>query len=118
MTCEHDNCYTCPYPDCISGKGPKEKPVKKKPGRKKLPREELLEHHRQYARQYYNAHKEKYREYYMKYSSRKTQSKPLASRYIWVTDGKINKAISPDNYEDWKNKGWRRGRTANWRKDK
>ena len=33
-TCNHDNCYTCPYPDCISNV--EVEPERKKPGRKKL----------------------------------------------------------------------------------
>lgn len=38
MKCEHDDCYTCPYKDCISDV--EVEPERKKRGRKKLPPEE------------------------------------------------------------------------------
>lgn len=25
MKCEHDDCFTCPYPDCIKGEEPRKK---------------------------------------------------------------------------------------------
>lgn len=38
MKCEHNNCLTCPYPDCISDV--EVEPERKKRGRKKLSPEE------------------------------------------------------------------------------
>lgn len=34
MKCTHDNCYTCPYEDCISDV--EVEPERKRPGRKRL----------------------------------------------------------------------------------
>ncbi len=53
MKCEHDNCLTCPYPDCISEKGPR-----KKPGRKALPPEIKQAHRKAYCKKYYAEHRE------------------------------------------------------------
>lgn len=38
MKCEHNDCFTCPYDDCISNV--EVEPDRKKPGRKKLTPEE------------------------------------------------------------------------------
>lgn len=51
--CLHDDCFTCPYPDCISAKGPsrhspKEGPVDAKRKRKS-----------EYDKLYYQVHREK-----------------------------------------------------------
>lgn len=66
MACEHDDCMTCPYPDCISKTGPKNR-VKKKPGRKKMDPEEVRKHRLAYQRRYYQEHKEKYKAYMLDY---------------------------------------------------
>ena len=55
MACEHSDCFTCPYDDCISDIGPMEQ--RKKPGRKKLPPEELRKHRLAYNRKYNAEHK-------------------------------------------------------------
>ena len=68
MACEHDDCLTCPYPDCISSKGPKSaKKVKKKPGRKKMDPEVVHQNRLTYQRKYYADRKEKYQEYMRNY---------------------------------------------------
>lgn len=118
MSCQHNDCLTCPYPDCISETGPGVRPMgKKKPGRKKMDAKVVHQHRLNYQRKYYKEHPEQYREYYRKYTHEKTLNKPLTGRYIWVTDGKTNKAIPPKDYSTWQEKGWWRGRTVNWRKD-
>ncbi len=57
MACEHDDCMTCPYPDCISKRGPRKKP-RKKPGRKALPPEIKQAHRKAYDKKYYAEHRE------------------------------------------------------------
>lgn len=64
MVCEHNDCFTCPYPECIGKKDPGEK---KKPGRKKMNPEEVKKHRLAYQRKYYQEHKEKYKEYMINY---------------------------------------------------
>lgn len=54
MACLHDDCFSCPYPDCIS----KDEPKKKKPGRKKLPPEVVHQHRIEYQRRYNEEHRE------------------------------------------------------------
>lgn len=63
MICTHNDCFTCPYGDCISNKEP-EKPKAKK-GRKKMPPEEKSQRKKLKCKEYYEQHKEKYREYYL-----------------------------------------------------
>lgn len=55
MKCTHEDCFTCPYDDCISDKSP----VSKKRGRKKLPPEVVRQHRLAYQRKYNKEHKEK-----------------------------------------------------------
>lgn len=64
MACLHNDCFTCPYPECISDKDPGEK---KKPGRKKMNPEEKRKRKNAYAREYYQNHKEYYKEYMIDY---------------------------------------------------
>lgn len=64
--CEHTDCFTCPYGECISNK----EPVKKKPGRKKIPLEEKRRHRNAYDAKYREEHRT---ELYDKYL-RKTES--------------------------------------------
>lgn len=63
MACEHDDCYTCPYPDCIS----KKEPEKKKPGRKRIDPALKRQHKLEYQRRYNKEHKEKINEFMKKY---------------------------------------------------
>lgn len=127
MKCEHDNCLTCPYPDCISEKGPINTP-RKKPGRKKIDPEVKKQNARRYQRQYYEEHTEecnaasrkyykenteKCREYQRNYRNRirGTLGKPLFN--IWITDGIKNKRIKEEQYLEYEKLGWKRGRTLN-----
>ena len=41
--CTHNDCFTCPYEDCISSKDP----GKKRPGRKRLPPEVRKRHRKE-----------------------------------------------------------------------
>jgi len=67
--CEHDNCFTCPYPDCIS----KTEPKKRKKGRKKLPPEERQKRRRLRNKIYYAKHREERHEEYMQKSEGKVK---------------------------------------------
>lgn len=61
--CKHDDCFTCPYADCISDR----KAEPKKRGRKKLDPEELRQRRNARARHYHETHKEEHRAYMRKY---------------------------------------------------
>ena len=126
MKCEHDNCLTCPYPDCISEKGPVNK-TKKKPGRKKIDPEvkrqnanrwqkdyyqQTKEERLKYCHKYYREHAEEIRQKQKEYRDKKRGYKgPLAN--IWITNGKENKRIKEKDFEQWQVKGWTRGRILN-----
>lgn len=58
-SCEHDDCFTCPYPDCISSRDPK----KRKAGRKRLDPEEKKRRIREAQKRFYYKHREKINEY-------------------------------------------------------
>lgn len=51
MICNHNDCFTCPYEDCISKV--EVEPERKKRGRKKLPPEEKAKHRQAYNKKYY-----------------------------------------------------------------
>ena len=67
MACEHDDCFTCPYKDCINKAEPKIEKVKKKPGRKKMNPEVVKQHRLEYQRKYNKEHKEKIYAYMKEY---------------------------------------------------
>lgn len=74
--CEHKDCFTCPYPDCISNK----EPVKRKRGRKRLAPEEKRRHRREQQRNYVDRHREQVNESQREYYKRKkAQSKQQAT---------------------------------------
>lgn len=50
MSCLHDDCFTCPYSDCVSDKGPY--------NRRTLPVDAKLSKS-EYDKRYYQAHREK-----------------------------------------------------------
>lgn len=52
--CNHDDCFTCPYPDCIGER----KAAPNKRGRKPISAEEKAKRKSAYAKQYYQEHKE------------------------------------------------------------
>lgn len=61
MKCTHDNCYTCPYSDCISDV--EVEPERKKRGRKRLPPEEKarrksIARHERYLRERDKCHEQ------------------------------------------------------------
>lgn len=62
-TCQHTDCFTCPYKDCISNKPP----VKGKKGRKKMDPELRAKHKKAWQQEYYKRNKEKQKEYYKAY---------------------------------------------------
>ena len=79
--CEHDNCETCPYADCISDIGPRVK-EKKKPGRKKIDPELKRQRALAWQREYYQKHKDKYHKYYQEYyQENKEHVKRVQSEY-------------------------------------
>ncbi len=69
--CQPSDCDNCPYTDCIGT-------IRKKPGRKKLPPDVLLEHRRTYSRNWYYEHRDeqliKKREKYQKLKDEKKNS--------------------------------------------
>ena len=62
MECTHNDCFTCPYEDCISDV--EVEPDRKKRGRKKLPPEERLRRKHLRHQKYYETHKEIWRKKY------------------------------------------------------
>ena len=52
--CQPTDCDTCPYPDCIGT-------IRKKPGRKSLPKEVVHQHRLEYNRRYREEHREELR---------------------------------------------------------
>lgn len=69
MKCGHDDCFTCPYLDCIldDNKRPKKIPPKVK-GRKRTEEEKKAIHqkwvdeHKEYLREYHREYKRKHKE--------------------------------------------------------
>lgn len=127
MKCEHTNCMTCPYPDCISANhGPANQP-KKKPGRKKLPPLEKKQRKQRYQHDYYEKHKKEkaayakkyyaeHREELIEYSRNYAETHQAVSHRrrrlsIWVTDGVKSIRIKPEKYDEYIAKGWKKGRT-------
>ena len=124
MKCEHDNCLTCPYPDCISDVGPINR-VRKKPGRKRMDPEEKKRRAKIYQAEYYKSHIPQHRLSTQKYYKKKRDEilekqreyrekmglvtgKRITS--IWVHNGTISKRVSVDEYEKYLQNGWVRGR--------
>lgn len=68
MKCTHDDCFTCPYTDCISANG---NALASKPGRKPLSAEEKAKRRKCYNQTYNKKHREQNHERYM----RKTEGK-------------------------------------------
>ena len=74
MSCLHDDCFTCPYADCISETEPKTK-KKSNRGRKAIPVD--VKHRRkiEYDRKFYQAHREQKLAYAKKrYEERKKEN--------------------------------------------
>lgn len=67
MKCTHDDCFTCPYADCISQYGN----TQSKRGRKPLSAEEKAKRRKAYNKTYNKKHREQNHERYM----RKTEGK-------------------------------------------
>ena len=122
MKCNHTDCCTCPYPECISEKGPK----KKSKGRKKLDSEVRKQRARDYQKVYYAEHREECALYAQKYYEKNKDSilekqrqkqlklnggKRVRELTIWVTNGVDSKRIKEEQYEEYVAKGYRKGRT-------
>lgn len=86
--CNHNDCFTCPYDDCIIGdfevnqEGAKDK---RGPGRPKLPPGLVHKHQLEYARKHYQETKEEralwYKEYYQRNKEKiKKQQKEYRER--------------------------------------
>lgn len=69
--CHHNDCFTCPYKDCISDSGPKSQP---KP-RRKLSPEELKMRKKEINRKYYSKNRAKISELHRSYYSKKKAGK-------------------------------------------
>lgn len=61
MKCGHNDCFSCPYPDCILSETNVGETGAKR-GRKPLTPEERKARHRARAKRYYYENKEHYRE--------------------------------------------------------
>lgn len=66
MKCTHNDCFTCPYEDCISDVEVEE--CRKKRGRKPLSLEEKKKRRKQYNAAYNKKHKKENHERYMRKS--------------------------------------------------
>ena len=70
MKCTHNDCFSCPYDDCISDVAPKGSGGK----RKKLSPQEVKMHRQETNKKYYSKNQTKYsqihREYYRKRKER------------------------------------------------
>ena len=86
MKCEHDDCFTCPYDDCIKGQGSIVK-TKKKPyaqwseEAKQRARENMKRYYyshlgerKAYSKKYYQEHKEEYKAKYLKNKEAKREA--------------------------------------------
>ena len=63
IKCKHDDCFTCPYPDCISDIAPKG--TRKK--RQKLTKEEAKRRKSEYNKKYYRKNDARISELHRKY---------------------------------------------------
>ena len=126
MSCQHDNCFTCPYPDCISGDGPVKK-KKGKLGRKKLPPEVLAQNRKRGRQDYYLRKKDQCRasssKYYQEHAEeikQKQKEKRLSQLHenIWVTNGKVNKRIRASELKEYRENGYCRGRKSKKKENK
>ena len=124
MKCEHDNCLTCPYPDCISAIGPAHK-TKKKPGRKRIDPEEKKLHAKIYQQKYYQEHKEQHklstqkyyknhveeiREKQRKYRERNGLVTGKRITSFWMNNGITSIRVKTEQYDQYLKEGWKRGR--------
>lgn len=71
MICTHDNCFTCPYSDCISDV--EVEPDRKKRGRKKLPLEEKKKRIAARNHDYYMKHRADFEKAYKEKSEGKVK---------------------------------------------
>lgn len=70
--CDHDNCFTCPYPDCIASRKPGNAKVKR---HRKLTEEEARRHRAEINRRYYLKNRDKISELHRKnYKDRKNKT--------------------------------------------
>ena len=67
MICEHDDCYTCPYADCIASQESEVNKQKKKRGRKPMDPELKRKKRSAYGKKYYAEHKEHLKDYMNNY---------------------------------------------------
>ena len=69
--CHHNDCFTCPYKDCISDRGPKTQTKK----REKLSPDELKIRKRESNKKYYAKNRAKISELHRSYYSKKKSGK-------------------------------------------
>lgn len=67
LKCTHNDCYTCPYADCISDRAPKSA----KRSRRKLSPEELKRHKAESWKKYYNKKRDEIQAAHRDYYARK-----------------------------------------------
>ncbi len=121
MKCTHDNCMTCPYPDCISSEGPAGE--KRKPGRKKIDPIVKKENERRRRQDYYLQNKDRIQayshDYYRTHAGllrqkqrelRQQNSDDSNTKSVWINNGIVSKRVSRVNLDKYISQGWKRGR--------
>ena len=129
MKCNHTDCLTCPYPECISPSGPSkddsiENRVETRGRKKKYFNKK--EHQKEYGKMYYQSHKKSISEWHKKYYAEnkehilERERQKRAERNgdvrvrqftIWVTDGVNDRRIKVEQYDEYVAKGYKKGRT-------
>ena len=67
MICTHEDCFSCPYPDCVVNDEKERKAPPKKRGRKPMDPEEKRKKRSAYGKKYYAEHKEHLKDYMNNY---------------------------------------------------
>lgn len=122
MKCDHKDCFTCPYSDCIANiDSDIINREKKKPGRKKMDPELKALHKKLYRQEYYLKNKEKVKahqkEYYLAHQKEicekqrlRSYQGPILTNIIWINNGHTNKRIKTSDFKKYESEGWLRGR--------
>ena len=67
MICTHEDCFSCPYPDCVVNDEKERKAPPKKRGRKPMDPEEKRKKRSAYGKKYYAEHKDHLKDYMNNY---------------------------------------------------
>lgn len=72
IKCKHDDCFTCPYPDCIAEKAAREE---KSRNRRKLTPDEIKRRKREINKKYYSKNRDRISELHRDYYKKKKKSR-------------------------------------------